>query len=154
MPQSPDGKHLTMLTIFTQTDQLIMPLEALEPDSDLLALANYTEGEGDGGFSDNGYLPHEKIAEGLMLMFVGIVGILLNLLVLILTLGCSNLRIMMNGFTVHGCFVDIFKVSAELSLCANHRASNNDSYSNPTFSQLNMLISKGPRSHNRSSGHQ
>lgn len=93
-----------------------MPLESFEFDAGdvtgSLTLANYSGSDAtqETVTTLNYYLPHEKLLEGLALMVVGVVGIILNIIVLIFTLSCSNLRIMMNGFTLHGCFVDMFKV--------------------------------------------
>lgn len=105
-----------------------MPLESIEFDHSgggdgSLSLANYTGSDesGDTLAPLNYYLPHEKLLEGMVLMIVGVLGISMNIVVLIFTLSCANLRIMMNGFTLHGCFVDMFKVgdnrNCKIKLC-------------------------------------
>lgn len=58
----------------------------------------------------NEYLSHETLAEGLFLMLVGVMGMLMNTVILVMTCTCAHLRLMMNGFTVHGCLLDTLKV--------------------------------------------
>jgi len=54
---------------------------------------------------------NESLIEGLYLMMVGVIGVALNIALLVLTFTCSSLRQWMNGFAVHGCLLDAFKVS-------------------------------------------
>jgi len=87
-----------------------MALEPIEPiDQDQLVFVNYTTIV---AILADQYLTNEELAEGIFLILIGIIGMLLNALVLVLTFSCSHLRIMMNGFTIHGCLLDMFKVQA------------------------------------------
>ena len=88
-----------------------MATTAKAPLENLLSLANYSvTPEQETGEVTDGYLPYEKDIEGLVMMTAGSLGIFLNLLILILTCSCSHLRIMMNGFTIHGCILEMIKV--------------------------------------------
>lgn len=57
------------------------------------------------------YLPYEQKAEGTALLMIAITGTVLNLYIIIIILARKRLRSFINGFTVHSCILDTFKVS-------------------------------------------
>lgn len=65
------------------------------------------------GINEVAYLENERFIEGMYLMVTALVGIALNIVILLCVFVCRTLRHYMNGFIVHACFLDAFKVCSE-----------------------------------------
>ena len=62
------------------------------------------------GINDETYLENERLAEGLYLMVLALGGISLNFMIFCCVFLYKHLRHFLNGFIIHGCVLDAFKV--------------------------------------------